>query len=255
VGLLLYGRLDGCIDRGDGATDDLLKVNHTAHPDRQAIQVVEQVGNLAITEAIAAVQHRDGSGGLRPEAAWRHISRPRRCHQIAAAPTTDRMRMVRGDVGAHERHIPHVLDAYRAGIVQGGWQSIMTVRAHGRMMVAHGIDLGRVWLGSLVARMARLSTFATPTRCAGGTWWRRGWVGRRRFGRILRMLVEAGLELSEACLELDELLLLLGEHRQHGANKLPHSLWGGGPFLSGNPRRWCLVVHATSMRCCGTAVK
>jgi hypothetical protein len=40
------------------------------------------------------------------------------------------------------------------------------------------------------------------------------------------MLLEAGFEIGRSRLELGKVLLLLGKHGQHGANKLPHDRWG-----------------------------
>ena len=68
------------------------------------------------------------------------------------------------------------------------------------------------------------------------------------------MLVEARVEIGEVCLELGKLVLLLGEDSEERANELSDGDGRRGPLLSGNSRRWRLVLHshkyAGSWRCC-----
>ena len=62
--------------------------------------------------------------------------------------------------------------------------------------------------------MPRLCAFGSPARNTGRAGWCRWRIGGGRFGRVLRMLVELGLEIGELRLELSELLLLLGDNHQ-----------------------------------------
>jgi hypothetical protein len=81
-------------------------------------------------------------------------------------------------------------------------------------MVLHDIDLVGLRLGTFMPLVPRLSALGAPTRHPRRTGWRRWWVGRWRFGRILGMLVEAGGKLGHLGLEIGQLLLLLGHNRQ-----------------------------------------
>jgi hypothetical protein len=82
------------------------------------------------------------------------------------------------------------------------------------MMVLHDIDLVGSWIGTVVALVPRLTAFGAPAWNTRRTGWRRWRIGGWRFGRILRMLVEAGFEIGHLRLELSQLLLLLGHNRQ-----------------------------------------
>jgi hypothetical protein len=118
VALLLDAGLNGLIDRCERRTDGLLQVDHTTEADRQGKQIVEQSGDLAITQAIAAMQHGDSGGRLRPKAARRDICGSFGRGQVATAGAADRMIVMRGNQWAHQRDIPHVLDAHGTSISQ-----------------------------------------------------------------------------------------------------------------------------------------
>lgn len=77
------------------------------------------------------------------------------------------------------------------------------------MMVAHSVDLLGNGIGPFVPRMPWLSAFGPPTGRVRGPRRRRWWVGRGWFRRILRMLIQAGFQFSNARVELSKLLLLL----------------------------------------------
>jgi hypothetical protein len=69
------------------------------------------------------------------------------------------------------------------------------------------------------------------------------------------MLVEACFELGHTCLELCQLLLLLANDREQGADEVAHGAGGHAPFVTGNSRGWCRVAHADSMSGVGALVK
>jgi hypothetical protein len=66
------------------------------------------------------------------------------------------------------------------------------------------------------------------------------------------MLVETALEIGHLCVELSEVLLLLGHQREHGANKLPDGHGRGSPVLRRNPRRWWRAFHVHRRRIPGS---
>jgi len=69
------------------------------------------------------------------------------------------------------------------------------------------------------------------------------------------MLADASFELGQTRLELSQLLLLLAHDREQCAHEVAHSDGGQAPFVTGNSRRWCHVVHADSMSGVGAVVK
>ncbi len=89
-----------------------------------------------------------------------------------------------------------------------------------------------------VPLMPRLATFGSPARHTGRARWHRGRIGGRRFGRVLRMVVEPGLQIGELCLELSELLLLLGHNRQQRHKSLLDEGRRGCPSISGDAVWW-----------------
>ena len=119
----------------------------------------------------------------------------------------------------------------------------------------HGIDMVGIRRASLVPLMPRLATAGTAAWRARGAGWGGGWIARWRFRGVLGLLAYARLEIGHARVELGELLLLLAEYREQCADEVPNGDGGQAPFLNGNPRWWCLVIHADSMRGMSAVVK
>jgi hypothetical protein len=69
------------------------------------------------------------------------------------------------------------------------------------------------------------------------------------------MLVQARLEIGEACLELGKLLLVLGNNRQQRYEGVLHEGWCGGPLVGRDTIWWRQIVHAASMLGVGVTVK
>jgi hypothetical protein len=206
------------------------------------------------------MQNRDGSGGARAKGAGRHLRRTVGGDEVAATGTADGMIVMRGDIGAHDREIPHILGLHRTGIPAHGLQGRLAGRAGVRIVIAHLVDMIRV--GALVARMPWLSTSLPPTLPARRTRGCGGRIDRRRFGRVLGMLIEPRFESGHMLpeihillLELRNLLLLERNDRQQRSEKLPHCQWGCGPVLGENTRWWRLQIHRGSMLGVGAAVK
>jgi hypothetical protein len=163
VSLLLNRRLEGGIDRRQCNAERLLQVDHTAEADRQAKEVVEQRWGFAIADSVAAMQHGNGGGRLRPKAARWQVYWSLGGYQVPAAGTTHRMIMVRRDVGADLGQFPDVLRAHGTGIAQAGRQGFLAVGADSRMMVAYCVDLIGRWIRPLMARMAWLTARLSST--------------------------------------------------------------------------------------------
>jgi hypothetical protein len=119
------------------------------------------------------------------------------------------MIVVGGNLWAEERQIPHILDLHRTSILAPVRQRNLAGRADRRIVVTHLVDMIGVRVGAVMARMARLAAGLPP---AGHPYWARrrgGRIGRRWFGRILRMLVEARFQVSQALAEIGVHLLEL----------------------------------------------
>lgn len=106
------------------------------------------------------------------------------------------MLVVGGDLGPHNRQLPHVLGLHGAGILPAG-ESCLTGRTGRRVVVAERVDVVGIRGGALVARMARLATSLTPTRGARGAGWGRGRIGGGRLGGVLGMLLEPRAQLAD----------------------------------------------------------
>ena len=89
-------------------------------------------------------------------------------------------------------------------------------------MVVHAVDLIRSRNGPLVPEMPRLASGGAPAWSAYGAWRCRWQVRRGRFGRVLGMLIQTGVQIRHLLLQLGNLLLLLGNKRQQGEKGAPH---------------------------------
>lgn len=141
------------------------------------------------------------------------------------------MIVVCGDLGQNQRDLPNILGLNRAGILPRGGQHCLAVRTALRMMMPYLADVVGIRGGALVPLMPRLATFGSPAPNTGRTRWCRWRIGGWRFGRVLRMLVEPGLQIGELCLELRELLLVLGHNRQQCHKGLLDERGRGGPVI------------------------
>src|SRR5207249_3923139 len=106
---------------------------------------------------VASMQQRDGGGGLRAKTAWRDIRGPLCSDQVTTYGAADRMILMRGDLGPHDRELPHVLDAHGTSIWQAGVQRFEAGRTAVGMMVLYSIDLVGRRLRTVVALVARLA--------------------------------------------------------------------------------------------------
>lgn len=122
-------------------------------------------------------------------------------------------------------------------------------------MVLHSINMVGVRLTTLVAFVSELAAFGASTRNTGRARWRRWWVGGRRLGRVLGMLVESGLQLGELRLELSELLLLLGHNRQQCHKGVLDEDGRSSPVIGRDTIWWWYWLHGDSMPGVAAAVK
>jgi hypothetical protein len=209
--LLLDGAVDGVIDGRAGRAAGLLQPDHAAQADGEPKEIRQQPRHGPIAEVIVAVQDRDGGGGARAKGAGGHVARSVGRDQVAAAGAADGMIVVGGDIGLQDRYLPHVLGAHGAGIPPHGRQRTMAGGADRGIVVAHLINMIRIRVGAVVAGMARLAAGLAPTGNPRGAWWCGWWIGRRRFGRVLGVLIQASREVRNLRLELVDLRLLLGQ--------------------------------------------
>jgi hypothetical protein len=163
--------------------------------------------------------------------------------------------VVRGDVGYKQRDLPHILCLARAGILPRGRQRCQAVRTVLWIMMPH--------LGDLVGLRGRAKVPLMPRLCASGSTalntgrarWCRWWIGGGRFGRVLRMLVEPGLEFGKLSLKLSELLLLLGYNRQQCHKGTLDERGCRGPIIGGDTIWWWYRLHGDSMPGMAAVVK
>jgi hypothetical protein len=172
------------------------------------------------------------------------------------------MVVVGGNLRANHRQLPHILGADGAGIAAHVGQRTLAGGAGIRIVLTHMVNLIGGGIGAVMTRMTGLTTRLPPALSVRRAWGCGGWVGRRGFGRVLRMLAEAGFEVRHSLLqrrvgllELGQLLLLERDDREERSEELPHRQWGGGPALGKNPSWWRLQIHRRSMRGVGAAVK
>lgn len=168
---------------------------------------------------------------------------------------------MRCDMRPDRGQLPHVLCAHGTGIPQGVGQAGMALGTDVGMMVSHRIDMVRIGRWTIMFGMPWLPAFGAPTRRARWAWWRRGRIGRGRFGRVLGMLVEPRFEIGQALtesgvllLELHDHLLVLGQNGEQGAHDLTNRWRRGSPVCRSNPW-WWLALHAASMPGFGMLVK
>ncbi len=102
----------------------------------------------------------------------------------------------------------------------------------------HPADLVGIRAGAKVPLMPRLCAFGSAARNAPWARWRVRRIGGGRFGGVLGMLVEPGLEISQLCLELSELLLVVGHNRQQCDKGLLDESGRGGPEIGRNTVWW-----------------
>jgi hypothetical protein len=89
-------------------------------------------------------------------------------------------------------------------------------------MIALFIDLIGVGVGALLRRVPQL-TAGLPTAWGAERVGRRvGRIGRRRLGRVLRVLVEAGFQIAHPLPERGMILLELGDKSEQGAQGVLH---------------------------------
>ena len=120
------------------------------------------------------------------------------------------MIVVGGDMGAHERKLPHVLGLHRAGVAAHVRQRTLAGGAGVRIVLTHSVNMIGGGIGAVMARMTGLATRLAPTWDARRAWRCLWWVRRRRLGGVLRMLIETGLEIRHSLLERGVGLLELG---------------------------------------------
>ena len=259
---LLDGGMDGIVDRGQGRAARLLQRDHAPQADREGKEVVQQPGHRAMTEVVVAMQQGHGRGGARAKRAGRYVRRARRRDEIATPRAADRMIVVGDNLRAHDGQLPHILGLDRAGILAPIRQRTLAGRAGLRIVVAGVVKVIRVGSGTVVGGMPGLTTGLSPTRHPRGAWgcgWR---VGRWRFGRVLRMLGQAGFEVGNTHLEVgkllllvSKLLLLLRQNGQERTDELAYRARRGRPVVWGETSRWRVAIHAASMPGVGVAVK
>jgi hypothetical protein len=160
---------------------------------------------------VVTVQQGDGGSGARAKRPWWHVGRALGGGKFAAAGAAERMVVMSGDVRVDEWQFPDILSLHRTGIPASFVQQTLTGRAGLGVMVAHLRDLLGSWVWALVIWMAFLRTGFASTRHASRAWRRGRWVGGGRFGGVLGMLIEPGLQLSKLRLKLKQLLLLVGK--------------------------------------------
>ena len=109
--------------------------------------------------------------------------------------------MMCGDFRHNNRQFPDILDTHGAGIPVSVEPLALAKRALLWVVVLCLCDLlwGRV--RALMMGMSRLGAGFATARHTGGAWWRGRRVGGRRFGGVLRMLIETGFELTQALSE------------------------------------------------------
>jgi hypothetical protein len=141
------------------------------------------------------------------------------------------MIVVRGDEGLYDREFPHILGLDCAGVPSDVGDGRLAVRTALWMMMSHLSDMVGIGDGTFVPLMPRLSTFASSAWNAGRARWGRRRIGGGWFRRVLRMLVEPDMEIGDLCLELSELLLLLGHQCQQRHKGLLDEGRCGGPVI------------------------
>jgi hypothetical protein len=260
--LVVDGGVNRVIDGCQCGAPGLLQGNHAPQADRQSKEIVQQPRHGSITEVVVAVQDGHGRGGARSKGTRRHIGRSFRRDQGATAAAADGMILVGRNLRTYDGDLPHVLDLDGAGVVAHIRQRVVAGRASIGIVIAHMVNMIRVGRGALVARMPGLAAGLPSAFPAHGARWRRWRIGRWRFGRVLRMLIEPRFEvghpLLKICvllLEVRKLLLLECEDCQQRVEELSHRQWSGGPILGANPSWWRLQIHRRSMRGIGAAVK
>jgi hypothetical protein len=107
------------------------------------------------------------------------------------------MIVVGSDDGLDDGQFPHMLDLRQTSVVTVGTQVVVTVWADIRIVVAMLIDRIRLRYRPLGAPVTGLSAAYTTTRRFGRARWCGRWVRGRRFGGVLRVLIELRFELSQ----------------------------------------------------------
>jgi hypothetical protein len=174
------------------------------------------------------------------------------------------MILVGCNLRAHDGEFPHILKLDGTGVAAHVQERVVADRAGIGIVIAHMVDLIRLGGGALVARMSGLAAGLGPTFPAQGAQWRGGWVGRRRFGRVLGMLIEPGFQVGHAGVQLGNLLLLVGnllllirQNAHQGLHALADRQRCSRPVVWGDTdtSRWQVEIHAASMPLIGMSVK
>jgi hypothetical protein len=184
-----------------------------------------------------------------------HIGRPLGGHEVAAAGAANGMIMVGGDIRMHDGQLPYILGAHRAGREAYVRQPNQAGGTDIRIVITHVVDVIGVGIGAVMTRMARLAARPPSAGRTCRAWWCRWRVGRRRFGRVLRMLVQACSQISELLPQGGVLLLELRHDGQQGPQGMPHEEGRSSPFVRRNTGWWQLrIIHSESMQVLGGSV-
>ena len=182
------------VDRVQRPADSLLQFAHGPKRHRQVAHVVEQRANgpLAQSANPAQVSHRRGQFGAEPAGRLGHGGGDRRGVTFG---TGQRMAAVVNHVSQLDRQVEHLVDS---------WVRVLTVERRGTV-TAMGRFVVDDFVGRedhlLVFRVAGLAAPLLARRCPGRGRLHLRAVGRGRFGRVRRVLVEPGFEFGDAGLE------------------------------------------------------
>jgi hypothetical protein len=222
---------------------------------------VQQARNGAITEVLLPMQHGHSCCRAGAKGAGRHLWWALSRDQGTTAATTNAMIVVGGQRGPNGGNLPHILDRRETDRLGRRGDHGGAGRTEAGIVVAHRVNLIGWWIGTVMWGMAWLPRRLAPAVLARRAWWCRWRVRGGWLGPVLGMLIQPRFQVSQALLELGDLVLELGvgvldhlERDQFAVDKRPDGGWGGGP-VGGAYACWRLIVHhGESMHATGGAV-